>query len=209
MKLKFIIDKKYEKRLFKSKKELKSIDEQYQHVEKALPVTKDLYQKAWNEIGDSFSGYIKKATDYDWFYKNYECVVSVNVNGESNWGNAPKVMYWWRDNPYMARRYVAYELILSHYFEIQKRHYKDSGLTDGQIWALAEIAALALTSLTPEAKKFWPWDVEYYTCHNYPHIVALQNKLKPIFLKRKSFDEYIEQGIKLVKRYPKMGPAGA
>ena len=97
-------------------------------------------------------------------------------------------------------------MILSHYFEIYNHHFKkDYPLTDRQIWALAEIAAFALTSLTPEVKNFWPWDYTgYYTDHNYPHIVKLQNKLKTPFLKRKSFDEYIKKGIKLAGQHKDM-----
>ena len=105
------------------------------------------------------------------------------------------------------RRITAHELILSHYFEIYKRHYKKEGLTDGQIWALAEIAAFALTSLTPEVKNFWPWNTEYYTNHNYPHIVDIQNQLKMIFLEKK-FDEYVKAGINIIKKFPDMNPNG-
>lgn len=207
MKLKFIIDPLYEKRLFKSKKERKDIDVLYKATSQVLPLTKRLYQTSWNEIGNIFSAYVEKTTGYNWFYKSYECVLSVDVRGESNWGNAPKIMFWWKENPCVMRNNVAYELILSHYFEIHKRNYKDSGLTDGQIWALAEIAAMALTSLTPEVKMFWPWDIGYYTCHNYPHILEIQNKLKNIFLNRKDFDEYITAGIRIVRAYPNMSPA--
>ncbi len=86
------------------------------------------------------------------------------------------------------RKITAHELILSHYFEIYRRHYGDRRLTDNQVLALAEIAAFALTSLDPQIKEFWPWNNEYYTNHNYPHIIGLQNELKYIFLNQKSFD---------------------
>jgi len=144
----------------------------------------------------------------DRFYKEYDCVVSVVHRGLSNWGNAPIIVRMWKLNPIKMRRITAHELILSHYFEIYKRHYKNEGLRDGQVWALAEIAAFALTSLTPEVKEFWSWNTEYYTNHNYPHIVEIQNKLKIAFLKRKDFDEYIRRGISLVKKHPKMNPNG-
>ena len=104
------------------------------------------------------------------------------------------------------RRITAHELILSHYFEIIKRKYGHEKLKDGQIWALAEISSFALTSLPKDVKKWWPWNTKYYTNHNYPHIVDIQNKLKPIFLKSKNFDEYIRAGIKLIKKYPDIWP---
>lgn len=185
---------------------LKKIDAQYKSSLPFLKLSKKLYQKSWDEINQGFSDYIEKQTGYTWFYPKYECVVSVIHPGISNWGTAPKIVRHWKENPYYMRRITAHELILSHYFEIHKRHYKDEGLKDGQIWALAEIAAFALTSLTKDVKKWWPWNTEYYTNHNYPHIVDMQNKLKPIFLKSKNFNEYIKEGIKLVKKYPDMRP---
>lgn len=207
MKLKFILDKDYDKGFVKDKKTLEYIDNQYQSSLKFLESTKELYQKSWDEINDDFSQYIKKRTGYNWFYDIYECTVSVIHSGISNWGTAPKIVRGWKENPYSMRRITAHELILSHYFEIYRRNYKEAGLADGQVWALAEIAAFALTSLTPEVKSFWPWNTEYYTNHNYPHIVDIQNELKSVFLK-KTFDEYVKIGIDIVKQFPNMNPNG-
>jgi hypothetical protein len=209
MKLKFVIDKKYDANIFvPDKRERAYIDDQYKKTLKVLKITQRLYQKSWNEINDAFSHYIEATTGYPWFYNTYECVISPVHRGISNWGTAPKIIRGWQENPYFMRRITAHELILSHYFEIYKRCYQSEDLTDGQVWALAEIAAFALTSLTHDVKKFWPWNTEYYTNHNYPHIVKLQNQLKPIFLKRKNFDIYMRKGIALVKKYPNMSPKG-
>ncbi|MGC9310405.1 MAG: hypothetical protein ACP5E4_01630 [Candidatus Aenigmatarchaeota archaeon] len=132
-------------------------------------------------------------------------MVSAVHPGISNGGVSPKIVVLWKYNPYFMRSIVAHELCLSHYFEIHKRCFSEEGLSEGQVWALAEIAAFALTGLTPEAKRWWVWDAIYRTDHNYPHIVELQKKLKPAFLRRKSFDEYFLKGIRLVRKYPKMG----
>lgn len=210
MKLQFIIDKEYDKQLAKDfgkdNKTLNWMDDQYKTALKYLKLTQKLYQESWDEIGDDFSKYIEKTTGYNWYYDKYDCVVSVVHPGCSNWGNAPKIVRIWKENPYSMRRITAHELILSHYFEIYKRNYERESLSDNQVWALAEIAAWALTSLTPEVNKFWPWDVEYYTNHNYPQLVSLQNELKEAFLDRESFNEYIKTGITLVKKLPDIGP---
>ena len=190
-----------------SKKEIDIIENRYKSSLRFLKLTTKLYQQSWDEINDDFSKYVEKTTGYSQFYKEYECVLSVVHRGISNWGDAPKIVRDWRENPYSMRRTTAHELILSHYFEIYKRHYKAEGLKDGQVWALAEIASFALTSLTDDVKKFWPWDTEHYTNHNYPHIVDMQNNLKQPFLKRENFDDYIKKGISLVKKYPKMNPS--
>lgn len=208
MKLHFIIDKKYDLSFIKSKKQLQLLELKYSKLKKFLEYSKIEYQKAWNKINDEFSNYVERQTGYKWFYKKYFCVISVVHPGISNWGKAPIIVRWWYENPYTQRRITAHELILSHYFEIYKRNFAKYKLTNGQIWALAEIAAFALTSLSPEVKNFWPWDNSgYYTNHNYPQIVKLQLQLKDDFLQRENFNEYIKNGIKLVKGNKKIGPS--
>lgn len=212
MKLKFIINKKLDKQITISMGHPKSflpyIDQQYKTSLKFLKLAQKSYQKSWNEINNEFSRYVEKETGYKWFYPEYKCIISVMVAGMSNWGGSNVIARHWKENSYFMRRITAHELIESHYFEIIKRHYSSEKLKEGQIWALAEIAAWALTSLTPNVKKWWPWNTEYYTDHNYPHVVAIQNKLKKEFIKRKDFDEYIKKGIKIIKKYPHMGPQG-
>ncbi|MBT3691226.1 hypothetical protein HOG16_03225 [Candidatus Woesearchaeota archaeon] len=212
MKLIFIIDKKQDKEMTLwmkyPKKYLLHLDEQYKSSLRYFKLSQRLYQKSWDEINNEFSKYIEKQTGHKWFYSKYKCIISAVNPGISNWGDSNTIARHWKESPYFMRRITAHELILSHYFHIYKKHYSHEKLSDGQVWALAEIAAWSLTSLTPEVKKWWPWNTEYYTNHNYPHVVKLQLKLKNIFLKRKNFDEYIEKGIKLVREYPQMGPEG-
>ncbi|MFH1745195.1 MAG: hypothetical protein ABH881_03450 [bacterium] len=196
--LKFIIDKKYDKK-FINKSQAKEFEELYKTSLEYMKYSQNEYQKSWDKINNDFSDYIEKQTGYKWFYNTYYCIISAMHPGISNWGDGPKIVRWWRENSFTQRRITAHELIISHYFEIFKNQYSEQKISKNQIWVLAEIAGFALTSLTPESKKFWPWDTSgYYTNHNYPQIVKLQNKLKSKFLNRKSFDEYIEIGIKLI-----------
>ena len=207
MKLKYIIDKEYDKSFVTSKEVKRKFNERYNKSLKYLKQTQKLYQKSWDEINNEFSDYIEKETGYKWFYPVYYCVISAIHPGISNWGKDNRIIRWWKENSYSQRRITAHELIISHYFEIYKHHYKKHKLSDNQIWALAEIAGFALTGLTEKSKQFWPWDYPgYYTDHNYPQIVDLQNKLKNPFLKRKSFDKYIKKGLELVKNYKKIKP---
>ena len=200
MHLTFSINKKYDLQFSGFWFKKSEIESEYKNLNRYLKYSCAEYQKSWDEIDAKFSKYIEKVTGYKWYYNNYECVVSPLHQGISNWGNGNKIVRWWKENAYTQRRITAHELILSHYFEIYRHNFSDAGLSDNQIWALAEIAAFALTSLTSEAQVFWPWDkLGYYTSHNYPQLIELQLKLKNKFLKRKNFDEYIKAGIKLVK----------
>lgn len=202
MKLYFLINQNYDKRFENTKKKQQELKERYRDCAQALAYTAKEYQRSWDQIGDAFSEYIERATGYPWKHKMYQCVISPMHRGISNWDESNKIVRGWEENPLMMRRITAHELIIHHYFCIIKKYYYQEKLSDLHIWALSEIAAFALTSLTSESRIFWPWDISgYYTNHNYQSIVPLQKRLKQIFLQRKGFDEYIRKGIKMVKRY--------
>lgn len=216
MRLKFVIDKAFDikttqilkgmhfNRLANTRVDTAYFNNEYKKSGRFLKLTQKIYQQAWDEINSEFSKYVEETTGYKWNYSTYYCVLSLVCPGCSNWGTGNKILRTAKENPYWMLRITAHELILCHYFEIYKGHYSARKLTDWQVWALAEIAAWAMTSLTREAKKFWPWYSDYYTNHNYPHLVKMQLKMKPLFLNRKSFDDYIEEGIKIIRRYPKI-----
>lgn len=208
MHLRFVIDKEYDRQFVKGKKAKELLEEKYRCNARYMRYSQREYQKAWDEIDEAFSAYIERITGYPWFYPSYRCVVSATQVGISNWGEAPVIVRGWKEHPYTQRRITAHELILSHYFEIYRRHFATHvHLKDEQVWALAEIAAFALTSLTDEAKRFWPWDTKgYYTNHNYPQLVELQLKMKKKFIERKSFQGYIESGLRMVTAYPDISP---
>lgn len=176
------------------------VKKEYHRVLPFMEKTVQQYRLSWNEIIQDFSQIVEQLT-YPWFYEEYVCVVTNFHPGISNW-NGNLIGRWWKENPYLQRRITAHEILLAHYFSIHRKHFADSGLTDKQIWALAEIAAFALTGLENQLMKFWPWDKKgYYIDHNYPHIVELQERLREPFKNRKNFKEYIETGISFAKEY--------
>jgi hypothetical protein len=178
----------------------KLVNETYERYLPYIKKTKDLYQQSWEEISEDFSNSVEELT-VPWFYDEYICVVTHFNRGISNW-NGNLIGRWWKENPYLQRRITAHEIILAHYFSIHRNLYKDSNLSDKQIWALAEIAAFALTGLEEKISRLLPYETEpYFLGHNYPQIVELQKQLREPFLKRKNFKEYIEKGIGEVKKY--------
>lgn len=176
------------------------VKKEYDRTLPFIKQTSKQYQSSWDEIIEDFSQTIEQLT-YPWLYKEYFCVITNFHPGISNW-NGNLIGRWWKENSYLQRRITAHEIILAHYFSIHRKYFPQSGLNDQQIWALAEIAAFALTGLESEIKKFWPWDKSgCYTNHNYPNLIKLQEKLHKPFENRKNFGEYIEIGIDLVKLY--------
>jgi len=177
----------------------REVQNTYKSLEPYMESTKSAFQNSWDEIIADFSDLIEEKTS-TWFYDEYICNITNYNPGLSNW-NGNVIGRWWKENAYLQRRITAHEILLAHYFSIHRNNYKESGLSDKQIWALAEISSFALTGLDADIRKFWIWDTsEYYTDHNYPELVDLQNALKEPFINRKSFDEYIEKGIELVKQ---------
>ncbi len=173
----------------------KVVEKTYVRLKASMADALRKYQASWD---DEFSSLVEKKSA-PWFYDEYICNLTHYNMGLSNWdGNV--VGRWWRENANKQRRSTAHEILLAHYFSIHRNNYKESGLEDKQIWALAEVFAFAMTGLDPDIKKFWPWDKDgYYTDHNYPEIVELQLALKEPFLTMKEFGDYVEKGISLVK----------
>ena len=177
----------------------KEVQKTYKNLDPYMVSTKNEFQNSWDNIIEDFSNLVEKKT-HSWFYDEYICNITNYNPGLSNW-NGNVVGRWWKENPYLQRRITAHEILLAHYFSIHRNNYKDSGLLNKQIWALAEISSFALTGLDEDLRKFWIWDTRgYYTDHNYPELVKLQNALKEPFVNRTSFDEYIEKGIEIVKQ---------
>ena len=187
------------KELKQAREELENlVTNLYKDLGFAIEKAKDPYQKSWDSIIDEFSSTVEEIT-VPWFYDKYIVNVTHFNRGLSNWdGNV--VGRWWREDADKQRRITAHEVLLAHFYSIHRKLYANSGLDKEQIWALSEIFAFALTGLEPRISKFWPWDTKgYYTDHNYPQIVDLQNALKEPYLNRKSFDEYVTKGIELAK----------
>lgn len=180
------------------------VEQEYQIILPYLEKTRDWYQQSWDEINNHFFQTIKDLTNHPWKHPAYECVVSAFHKGIASWGGN-KIVRLWKENPFTMRRITAHELIISHFFAYVREKHPQEKLTDQQTWALAEIAAFAVTGLEERLKKFWPWDRSgYYTNHNYSQLVDLQLALKEPFLQRKTFAEYVEEGIKMIKKVIKI-----
>ncbi len=170
---------------------------------KLLPFMKksaELYQKSWNEINDEFSNIIEEKTNCEWKYDEYLVVVSAFHPGiSSRKGN--KVCKIWDENPYTQRRITAHEILMTHIWNILDTKFKHS-LSELKAWALNEVTTTAILSLEPELTKFWPWCPPYENyLTNYPQIWELRDKLKPLWVERKSFKDYMKNAIKITHEY--------
>lgn len=202
MRLKFIIDKKYDFEMASNKKE---VEERYKGILQYLQKTTVFYQKSWDEINDEFFKVSEKITGCSWKHRVYYCVLSPFHKGISSWGGN-KIIRSWNENPYTMRKITVHELIISHIFTIFERDFQKENLSNKEKWALAEICAWVITGLEKRMLKFWPWITEkekYPLSHNYPELYELQKKLKPIYEKKKDFKEFLRKSIKIIKKFEK------
>jgi len=201
MRLKFIIDKKYDLDLATEKKEA---EERYRRAVKFIRKTKIFYQKSWDEINNDFFKTVEKITGYSWKYKTYFCVLSPIHKGISNWGGN-KIIRSWRENPYTMRKITGHELLISHIFTIFE-DFKKENLSAKEKWALAEISAFAITGLEKSMLRFWPWideEEKYPFNHRYHELYGLQKILRKRYEKKKGFKEFLRNSIRILKKIKK------
>lgn len=205
MRLRFIINKKYDLGITPDFNK-KTLEEKYKKTGEYLNKARVLYQKSWDKINNQLFKTTEKITNYRWKYKTYYCILSPFHRGISNWGGN-KIIRGWNENPYTMRKITAHELLISHIFTIFERDFKKENLINKQKWALAEISAFAICGLEKGMIKFWPWISEnekYPLNHNYPEIYKLQKILKSKYEKKRSFKEFLKEGIKIVKKDKKI-----
>lgn len=177
------------------------INERYRTLSSYLKKTQALYQKSWDEINNDFSQTVEKITGCPWKHKFYFCVISLFLQGISSWGGN-KIVRTWQENPYTMRKITAHELLISHIFTIFEKDFQQKNLADKQKWALAEISAFAITGLEKRTLKFWPWiseEEKYPLRHNYSELYELQRILRPKYEKKKNFNQFLHEGIKILK----------
>ncbi len=163
------------------------------------------YQRSWDQINSKFFRTVEHITDQPWEYSRYICVVSAFHRGISNW-NGNIIGRVWSEHPLTMRRFTAHELIITHIFSIFRNNPKYCGrLPERGIWALAEICGWCMTGLEPALLSLWPWLTSFErfsTHHNYQFLVPLQEKLKVLYLQKKSFHTFMSHAVILTSSYP-------
>lgn len=191
------------KNINNTKKAVKIIEKEYDSLDlRYMDKTKLLYQLSWDKINNNFFKETTRITGLQWEFRNYRCVLSPFVVGMSNCCT-DTIVRGWVENPFTMRKITAHELIFSHIMcFIKTGVYAGKGLSRRQEWAIGEICAYAITGLEEKMLKFWPWvteDKRYPLNHNYPELYAMQTELKPKYLYKKNFREFINLAAKRSK----------
>jgi hypothetical protein len=107
----------------------------------------------------------------------------------------------WAENPYRQRKITAHELLITYLWDyLDQQGYRK--LPDRKKWVFCEITAWAITGLEEKlVKKCWPWITKtekWPLKHNYPELVPLQKKLRPLYEKRSDFKDYAKKALSVI-----------
>jgi hypothetical protein len=189
----------------RSKKEFMAI---YGKATAALRATASMYQLAWDKVGDYFFKRAETIVHHPWRFAKYSCVVSLIHRGISSWGGN-KIARIWSENPYTQRKITAHELLITYLWDYLDKHgYRD--LSSTHKWAFCEISAWAITGLDRQlVNKAWPWiseDERWSLTHNYPQLVTIQKRARPLYEGRIDFGTYAKKLVTLIQRQVELAP---
>lgn len=178
------------------------LKEFYKKHQKLLLKVKNHYQKIWDKLSPLFFNEVSTQMDgYPWKFKTYDFLVS-SYFSRASWGTSNKLGVSWYRDPKKHYFMNAYELILTHYFEIVDQIYNKRPLSNWYLWALAEITACHLIYMeSPIKNKFWPDLNINIDNFGYKQLIKPIKDLHPHFTKRKSYKEYVEKGVGYIQKY--------
>ena len=175
------------------------VDERYLRVGNNLRTSIDDYAASWDLIIQEFTDVVLELTQHDWFYDNYDVVVSAFHRGLSNWyGNFVTRLYG--DDPIDQRYITAFELVLSHVFHISRHYFNQTDAPDHIIWAISEISA-ALILRDDRLLELWG---DGYILHRnsltgYPQLLELESELITIYNNMVDFTDFLNKAIQVAR----------
>jgi hypothetical protein len=175
----------------------------YSLLDDKLIITRDLYQRSWNEINNKFFGSVAQIMEHGWEYQKYECVVSAFHRGISNW-NGNIIGRIWSENPYFMLKVTGHELILAQTFALFRidETLRRLNLDDRQKWEIGEMAAWCMTGLDNKLITLWPWLTKaqlFPKNHNYQALVNNQVNLASIY-SNYGFKNFLARAIEITNQ---------
>jgi hypothetical protein len=120
----------------------------------ALEASRKDFEIQWNDLLPLFSKVVVETTESPWVHPDYVCVVSSIFPGLSSWSGNKVATKFDYDSVY-ERRMLAHELLLSDVFQLVRKRYSSSEISDWQIWAFSEITPDFILD-DPSLAGFWP-----------------------------------------------------
>jgi hypothetical protein len=185
------------------------LEEVYKKIRPKLEKTEHQYEKIWQDKNDQF---FQLATDlmggFSWDYQRYYFLISAFYSMAS-WGGTNKLAVWYKRDPKKYYNLVAFQLLLSHFFETIDQVYKKRPVSDWHLWALAEISAHILVFKEEKmVSTFWPHMdslvetsiVEDFKSGSYPQLAQPAEKVYSIYKQTDDYQTYVKKIISYIKK---------
>lgn len=175
------------------------MEQVYQEKDEAFRSRQAEYQEIWERIAPDFFRINQEVVELPWRFSEYRFYIAAFFS-HASWGKNNLLAIWQQRIPNQFYFMNAYELFLTHHFEITDQIYPKRPVSDNHIWSLAEISAFFLTFKTPEFKdKLWPQASQEVP--GYKQLIKPAKDLYPVFSSAKDYTDWTQKGIHYIKTY--------
>lgn len=177
----------------------KLVEDRFAKEGQAIEASKEDLWVQWKDLLPLFSKVVVETTESPWVHSYYICFVSSMFPGTTTWRwNMVSVRFNY--SPEYRRLLVAKEILLSDVFQLLRKRYPPSEISDWQVWAFSEITPDFILD-DQRLKSFWPNVPAAWTDSDYPQLPRLEKSLKELFDHRTSYVDYEDKAARVLKGF--------
>ncbi|HUI70293.1 MAG TPA: PDZ domain-containing protein [Spirochaetia bacterium] len=181
------------------------VEDRFKRNGAAIQASKADCEAEWKDLLPLFSRVVVETTESPWVHSEYLCVVSAIFPGLSNWSGS-KVSVRYDYSSEYRRGILAHEIVLSDVFQLLRKRFASSEISDWQVWAISEITPDFVLD-DPRLRPFWPDFPHEWTHSGYAQLAGLETRLKDAFDHRTSYVDYEEKAAQILKGFQPFNPA--
>lgn len=178
------------------------VDERFKSSGAAIEASVVDFEALWKDLLPLYSQVAMETTESPWVQPEYTCVVSSIHPGLSSWrGNMVGIRF--DSAPEIKRRILAHEILLSDVFQLLRKRYGVSEISDWQVWAFSEITAVLVLD-DSRLRPYWtnmPHAGDYFAHANYPQLSKPEKLLKDLFDRRANYADYEQKAVAVLKDF--------
>ena len=175
------------------------VNDRFNEKGTAIEASRKDFEIQWKDLLPLFSKIVVETTESPWVHPDYVCVVSSIFPGLSSWSGNKVAVKFDYDSVY-ERRMLAHEILLSDVFQLLRRHYSSSEISDWQVWAFSEITPDLMLD-DPRLVGFWPDFPHAGEYSGYPQLAGLERRLRELFDHRTSYADYEQKAAAVLKAF--------
>jgi len=178
----------------------KLVEDRFGKEGQAVEASKEDLWVQWKDLLPVFSNVVVETTESPWVHSNYICFVSSMFPGLSDWWGNKVGVGFKLSPPEYKRRALAQEILLSDVFQLLRKRYRRSELSDWQVWAFSEITPSFILD-DQMLKPYWPNVPDDWGRENYAQLPRLEKSLKELFDHRTSYVDYEDKAAQVLRGF--------